>query len=46
MGFTDPYTPTKKHYECTDCRARTTDEVGDECPDCGGTLQNLSVGRW
>jgi CBS domain-containing protein len=33
-------------YECADCGNRLTGEHGpDECPECGGTLRNISVAR-
>ena len=48
MVYTDPYTPTEAEtrYECTECLGRTTGDAPGECPDCGGTVRNLSVPRW
>jgi len=46
MAFTDPHSPSEKRYECTECLNRTTDESVGECPECGGTVRNVAVGRW
>ena len=33
-------------YECVDCSSRVTAEHGPEqCPECGGSLRNISVAR-
>jgi hypothetical protein len=45
MGIFDPYTPLEPCFECPGCGYRErTDRLGS-CPDCGGQLRNIAVGR-
>ena len=41
----DPYTPGEPLYECADCGSRSVGGTGGTCPDCGGTLRNITVPR-
>jgi Zn finger protein HypA/HybF involved in hydrogenase expression len=42
----DPYTPERGYFECLTCGDRTTStDRLTECPDCGGTVQNIAVAR-
>ncbi|MFC7114484.1 rubrerythrin-like domain-containing protein [Natronoarchaeum sp. GCM10025703] len=45
MVRTDPYTPTESYYECTECLARTDEDVNGRCPECGGVVRNIAVAR-
>jgi len=46
MAQFDPYSPSRRYYECTDCGERTTAEDHHaECPECGGRVRNLAVAR-
>lgn len=47
MTIEDPYTPTGAYiYECRDCLTRIrSSTVIRECPECGGTVQNIAVAR-
>lgn len=45
MVRTDPYTPTRAYYECTDCKYRVNEKVSGPCPECGGVVRNIAVPR-